>query len=75
MKPKAPPPQLVMSPVFWPSARILKKHWATSSISSATASALLSTLGPAAPVLRRPSVLWRADAIASVPCGWTSFSS
>ena len=30
-------------------ARILKKHWATSSISSAIASALLSTIGP--PVL------------------------
>ena len=60
MKPNAPPPQLVMSPVFWPSARILKKHWATSSISSAIASALLSTIGPA-PVLRPTSVLCRAD--------------
>src|SRR5215217_1034176 len=47
MKPNAPPPQLVMSPVFWPRARILKKHWATSRISSAIASALLSTIGPA----------------------------
>ena len=41
MKPKAPPPQLVISPVFWPAARILKKHCATSSITPATASAFL----------------------------------
>src|SRR5262249_34065336 len=56
MKPNAPPPQLVMSPVFWPSARILKKHWATSSISSAIASVLPSTIRPAL-------VLCRADTI------------
>jgi len=56
MKPNAPPPQLVMSPDFWPSARILKKHWATSSISSAIASALASTIRPAL-------VLCRADTI------------
>ena len=60
MKPNVPPPQLVMSPVVWPRARILKKHWATSSINSATASALLSMMG-GAPV----PVLCRADAIAS----------
>ena len=69
-----PPPQLVMNPVLWPSARILKKHWATSSISSAIASALLSTIALAA-VLRSTSVLCRADNIASVPFGCTSFSS
>ncbi len=74
MKPKPPPPQLVMNPVFWPTARILKKHWATSSISSAIASALLSTIGPA-PVLGAVPVLCRADAIASVPFSCTSFSS
>src|SRR5215213_8353636 len=67
MKPKAPPPQLVMSPVFWPRARILKKHWAISSINSATASALLSTIGPAA-VPRPTWVLCRAIAIASPSC-------
>ena len=66
MKPNAPPPQLVMSPVFWPTARILKKHWATSSISSAIASPLLSMIEPA-PVLWSARVLCRADAIASVP--------
>src|SRR5262249_2730062 len=65
MKPNAPPPQLVMNPVFWPTARILKKHWATSSISSAIASALVSTIGPA-PVLGAVLVLCRADVIASV---------
>ena len=59
MKPNAPPPQLVISPVFWPTALILKKHWATSSISSAIDSALLSEIGPAAvrgaaPVGARP---------------------
>jgi hypothetical protein len=72
MKPNAPPPQLVMSPVFCPRARILKKHWATSSISSAIASALLSTIGPA-PVLAAAPVLCRADAISSVPVGCISF--
>ena len=64
MKPNAPPPQLVINPAFWPTARILKKHWATSSISSAIASALLATIG-AAPVLGAAAVLCRADAIAS----------
>ena len=49
----------MISPVFWPTARILKKHWATSSISSAIASALLSVTGPT-PVLRR------VDAIVSI---------
>src|SRR5687768_12399898 len=54
MKPNAPPPQLVMSPVFWPRARILKKHWATSSISSAMASLLcradaMASVPPALP--------------------------
>src|SRR5262249_34948007 len=43
-----------------------KKHWATSSISSAIASALLSTIGPA-PVLGAAPVLCRADAIVQVP--------
>src|SRR5215472_10331179 len=57
MKPNAPPPQLMMRPVFWPTARILKKHWATSSIRSAIASALLPSIEPAA-------VRCRADAIA-----------
>src|SRR5262245_20625628 len=65
MKPNAPPPQLVMSPALWPRARILKKHWATSSISSASASALLSTIGPAL-VLRTTVVPCLADLIASV---------
>src|SRR5262245_16550512 len=70
MKPNAPPPQLVMSPAFWPRARILKKHWATSSISSAIASALPSTIGPG-PVFRPTSVLCRVDAIACAPFVWT----
>ena len=60
-------------PCLLAEARILKKHWATSSISSAIASALLSTMGPA-PVLRPTSVLCRADAIASVPFVCTNFS-
>ena len=46
MKPNAPPPQLVMNPAFWPRARILKKHWATSSIRTVIASALLPALRP-----------------------------
>src|SRR5215831_11287535 len=55
MKPNAPPPQLVMNPAFWPRARILKKHWATSSIRTVIASALL-------PALRPTSVPCRAGA-------------
>src|SRR5262249_14916608 len=66
MKPKAPPPQLVISPVFWPSARILKKHWATSSISSAIASALPSTIRP-------ELVLCRVDTISIRSGERTSF--
>ena len=73
MKPNAPPPQLVMSPVFWPTARILKKHWATSSISSAIASALLSTI-ERAPVPGTTPVLCRAVAMASVPLSCTNFA-
>jgi hypothetical protein len=53
MKPNAPPPQLVINPVFWPTARILKKNCATSSISSAIASPL--------PGIARGAFLCRAD--------------
>jgi hypothetical protein len=42
MKPNAPPPRSVIKADLWPSARILKKHWATSSSNSAMALALLS---------------------------------
>ena len=64
MKPNAPPPQLVISPAFWPRALILKKHCATSSISAATAAPLPSTVEPA-------PVFGRVDAIGSVPLGCT----
>jgi hypothetical protein len=66
MNPNAPPPQLVISPVFWPIARIRKKHWATSSISSAIASALLSTIGLT--IVREAGLVrCRVGAIGSLP--------
>src|SRR5215469_17295813 len=67
MKPNAPPPQLVMSPVFWPSARILKKHWATSSISSAIASVLPSTIRPALVLCRADTISIRSGDRSSFP--------